>query len=93
MNIYLQWLIGCALLAIFFWLAYLNFGVFWKRHVLKKRASSWIPLLGGCFGVIAFFTIPIAALHDLWWIPLFLDWGSLPGITYSILFHLLSQKK
>lgn len=73
------------------WLSALNAGVFWKVHVRKQEASSWIPLLGGVFGVFGLLLLPFEAVHRWWWVPLCLDWGSLPGIGHALLFHLFRQ--
>lgn len=87
MLILFRWFIGGFLLIVFFWLASLNAIVFWKRHVLKHASSSWIPLLAGIAGVVSLCVIPVPQLVHWWFMPLLLDWGSAPGLLYTILFH------
>lgn len=84
----LRWGAGSVLLAAFVWLAVMNAIVFVKRHVLKRKAPSWIPLLGGIFGVGACYVLPIGDFRWWWFMPLVVDWGSLPGIVDSLAFHL-----
>ena len=89
METTLKWIIGTLLLLAGAWLMGLNSAVFWRRHVQKRESSSWIPLLGGMLGAAGLLLIPFAPTQKWWWLPLVLDWGCLPGISYSILFHLV----
>src|SRR5215471_13950833 len=73
------WIVGSVLLLLSFWLCALNAGVFWKLFVRKVEAPSWIPLIGGVLGVFGLGVIPLELAHKLCWLPLLLDWGSLPG--------------
>jgi hypothetical protein len=84
MEIILKWIIGSALLLVGGWLMILNALVFWRRCVQKRVASSWIPFLGGLLAAAGLALIPLAGIHKWWWLPFFLDWGCLPGITFSI---------
>jgi hypothetical protein len=93
MEFYLRIVAGTLFLALGTWLAILNAGVFWKVHVRKQEAPSWIPLLGGLFGVVGLLLLPFEATRDWWWIPLLLDWGCAPGIGHTILFHLCGRKQ
>jgi hypothetical protein len=81
----IAWIVGGVLLLISFWLCALNAGVFWKLFVRKVEAPSWIPLLGGVLGVFGLGVIPLELAHKLCWLPLLLDWGSLPGILHTII--------
>jgi len=78
------WTIGSVLLLLSSWLCALNAGVFWKLFVRKEEAPSWIPLVGGVLGVFGLGVIPIELAHRLCWLPLLLDYGSLPGILHTI---------
>ena len=64
------------------WLAFLNWHIFWRRHIKKENEPSWIPLLSGCLIVGAILIAPIDSVA--WWVPFFFEWGSIPGISYSI---------
>ena len=81
----LRWALGIVTGVVFVWLALLNWGVFWVRHIRKQEAPSWIPLVGGISGVVSCLVMPPQFLHAVWFVPLVVDWGSLPGIVYSLI--------
>src|ERR1700686_92627 len=91
MILYLRWIVGVALFAVFIWVSILNARVFWKRHIQKKESPSWIPLLGGGCGSVALLLLPQPAAHPWWWLTLVVDWGSLPGIAYSAVYHKIGR--
>jgi hypothetical protein len=82
-----SWIIGGVLLLLSLWICALNARVFWMVVVRKVKAPSWIPLLGGTFGVFGLVVIPVELAHRLCWLPLLLDYGSLPGILHSMIVH------
>ena len=81
---YIQYLISLILGVAGLWIFVLNWIVFWKRHIKREAASSWIPLLSGCFLCVAFVIFPSNPYRRLWWIAFIIDWGSLPGLVFSI---------
>jgi len=83
----LYWILSILFLAISMWVVGLNAFVFWKGRVRKENVGSWIPLIGGTFGAIGLLLIPVPSLHAFWWIPLLIDWGSVPGIGHAIVVH------
>jgi hypothetical protein len=62
-----------------------------KSLVLRRPAPSWIPLIGGLSGLGALVFFPANLAHRLWWIPLVLDWGSVPGMVHAALAWLLRK--
>jgi len=90
--LWLRWIVGGALLALSSWLAGLNGYVFWKGCVRREQTSSWIPVLGGGLGVAALTIIPVVTVNRWWWLPLVLDWGSLPGIIFTVCWHVARAK-
>jgi len=88
-ELIMGWAVGGALLLVSFWLCALNAGVFWKLFVRKVEAPSWIPLVGGVSGVFGLVIIPVELAHKLCWLPLLLDWGSLPGISHTIIIYMI----
>jgi hypothetical protein len=61
-------------------------GVVLVRGVLLKlRSPSWIPLIGGAAGCLALLIADWHAGKRWCWIPLVVDWGSLPGITHAVI--------
>ena len=85
----IAWVVGSVLLLLSVWLCVFNATVFWKLFVRKVEAPSWIPLLGGVLGGIGLGTVPIELAHKLCWLPLILDWGSVPGIFHTIVTHMI----
>ena len=86
------WIVGSVLLLLSGWLCAINATVFWKIFVRRVNAPSWIPLLGGVLGVFGLGVIPIELAHKLCWLPLILDWGSVPGILHTIIAFLQNAK-
>jgi hypothetical protein len=84
------WILGCLCGLCFLWLTVMNWIIFWKRHILGMEAPSWFPLLAGILGVIAVLLLPLN-LSCFWWLPLLIDWGSAPGILYSIWWHVVRK--
>ena len=73
----------------------MNWLVFVNNHVLHKKWTSAIPVIGGLSLGLAVLLIP---LHRTWlfcWLPLLLDWGAIPIILVSMIVHLKNrhQKK
>lgn len=46
------------------------------------RGQSWTPLLGG--GLLALVALSVPRVRALFWIPLLLDFGSLPGLSWTL---------
>lgn len=86
---WMLWILGLLLLAVFAWLSALNASVFWKQTIRKVRTPSWIPLIGGLVGALAFRILPVPFLNAFWWLPLLLDTGCLPGLLYTLIWHLV----
>ena len=75
------------------WIMTMNWTVFWRRHIQRHaHVSSWIPLLGGGLGAFALILSPAVVLRGWWWIPLCVDWGSLPGLAYSVFWNLCQAR-
>jgi hypothetical protein len=85
-----RWIFGCICCLCFLWLTVLNWRVFWQRHIRGVEAPSWLPLLAGILGVASVFLLPLN-LSRFWWVPLLVDWGSAPGILYSIGWNLFRK--
>jgi len=55
-------------------------------YLLKGKHSSWVPILGGGLGCLGCVLSPYAVLNKLWWVPLLIDWGCVPGLSVSLVF-------
>ncbi len=88
-----RWVVTVLFGSLFIWISCLNFKVFWQAYILRRAASSWVPFLGGLSGLVALLAIPIEGMNGWFWLPLLLDWGSLPGTLYSLYFNLFHKSK
>lgn len=87
-----SWIVALVCLAAALWLGGLNWMVFWKRHIRREEAPSWIPMLAGFLGVVGLTFLPVKALQAWFWLPILLDWGSIPGLAFSLLFLLFASR-
>ena len=62
-------------------------------QLLKKKTASWIPLIGGIFGVFGLMMLPVEGALDYWWVPLVIDYGCLLGMSYTAYVHVFLRKK
>ena len=81
------WVVGSILIVIFVLIAAGNASIWFTREVLKKRAASWVPLVGGIIGILGIYTIPLPEARRWWYMPLILDYGCLPGLAHTALWH------
>jgi hypothetical protein len=89
----LRWISGSALLLFCAYGCVANASVLWIWYIQKRRPPSWVPLVAGLSGAIGLWVLPVAAAHRWWWLPLVLDWGSLPGIGHALLYHLIRRRR
>ena len=83
MSVALRFALGLALLAIFIWIALLNWRVFYLR-LTGRRAPSWIPLMGGVSGAAGLLLLPVGEVAGYWWVPPLLDYGCVPGLIHTL---------
>jgi hypothetical protein len=81
---YIRYVIATVFGLTGLWLFILNWKVFWNSLVKRKTTASWIPLLAGCLLCVAFLIFPFNSNRWLCWLAFVIDWGSLPGISFSI---------
>lgn len=85
-----RWVAGSFCLVFFLYVASLNWAVVWQG-IVKRKHSSWVPLVGGLVGVAGLFIVPLDRLHSYWWVPLILDWGCVPGLLHSGWYYALRR--
>ncbi len=88
MGYWIAWIVGVVLLLMFLWIALANAVIFWEGAILKKRTASTAGLLGGILGMIGLLVLPWSTGKHGWWLPLFLDLGCVPWLTYQLLYFL-----
>jgi hypothetical protein len=64
----------------------MNASIFWSAFVRRRKSPSWIPIIGGLCGAISLAIVPLPGAKWWWWLPLILDWGSIPGILVSLIY-------
>jgi hypothetical protein len=82
-----QVIIGGLLLLVGGFITTMNWGVLF-RWVWRRKHSSWIPMVGGSLAAAGVALMPYAQVNTLWWVPLFLDWGCLPGLAVTFVFYI-----
>ena len=82
----LWWAIAVLLFAPCLLLTVVNGAIFWQGVVLRRRTSSWVPLVGGLSGAVSLSVVPVPGVGDWWWLPLLTDWGSIPGLGFTVLY-------
>jgi hypothetical protein len=50
--------------------------------ITRQQHVSWVPLFGGILGTAGCLMTTNATLNSLWWLPLLVDWGCVPGFTH-----------
>ncbi len=83
-----RWILGIVLLTLAFYIAVLNWKQFVLAHLLGRSARSWIPLLGGVAGSAGLIVVPSNTMNSLWWIPPLIDWGCIPGLLFTCVWHM-----
>lgn len=83
-----RWIGAFLFLWLFVLLAASNGYVAIRRYLLHKPAPSWLPLIGGASGVLGMLLIPYPLGKWLYFVPLALDWGCLPGFSHTLAYYL-----
>lgn len=90
--IYIRYAIAVTFGILGLWIFVMNWIIFWNGYVKKKQTASWAPLVAGCFLCVAFLIIPFSQYRWLCWVAFLIDWGSLPGIAFSILYYIIKER-
>lgn len=76
-----QWIAGVALAIAFLVFAVSN-GIAVVTYLRRRQHVSAIPLFGGLAGLGACLLLPVEGVRSYWWLPLIIDYGSLPLFVY-----------
>jgi H+/Cl- antiporter ClcA len=91
----MMWAISLILICVGGYVVVMNWFVVFQWMFAKKH-SSWIPLVGGVIAALGVGLIPNTEARSYWWIPLILDWGSVPGLLHAVgcgLVHVLRKTR
>lgn len=83
----LQIIVGLLLILLGGFVTTMNWGTVFQ-WLWRKKHSSWIPVVGGALAAAGAAIVPYAPLNAVWWAPLFLDWGCIPGLVVTGAFYL-----
>ena len=88
----LTWICGITLGIAFLLLAGSNaLGV--ARYIRQRRHVSAIPLFGGIAGLVACFVLPVEGLGSFWWLPLVVDYGSVPLLISFVVSRIMATAR
>jgi len=86
--IWARWILGLVLATLFLFLAGAHATIVWNGLVRRRHTPSAVPLFVGLFGVAAAWVLPVPGLSCWWWLPLILDYGSVPLLVHTAIFWL-----
>jgi hypothetical protein len=81
------WIAAGLFGALCAFLTFINGAILVQGAILKQETPSWVPLMGGLSGVVALLLCPLAGTARWWWVPLVLDYGSLPGALHTAWYY------
>ena len=87
-----RWIIAGLLGAVFTYLAVGNLYLVLKP-LFGRKPESWIPLIGGVSGTLACLIAPSIEIRAWWWLPLLLDFGTLPGSVWTGVYLLWRRQR
>jgi hypothetical protein len=61
--------------------------------VRGERAPSWVPLIGGVLGSLSCWLAPSPWFNANWRVPLFIDWGSVPGLVHTLVWLIFLRSR
>lgn len=67
----------------FAYMAVVNWRICYANYFKRDGFTSVIPLLGGALGAFSILLVPVDGSNDWFWVPLFLDWGTVPVFFVS----------
>lgn len=79
-------ILGIGLLVFSVYMIFMNWAVFVNNHLLKRKWTSAVPVVGGFAGMVGMICLPVEGLWKYSWIPLVVDWGTIPVMVVSLVF-------
>ena len=88
----LRWTVAAILLLVFLLISVGNvFSII--AYLWRKQHISAIPFIGGILGVCGFLAPPVGWLSHWWWLPLVIDYGSLPMMVVFFIWYAMRTIK
>jgi UDP-N-acetylmuramyl pentapeptide phosphotransferase/UDP-N-acetylglucosamine-1-phosphate transferase len=92
-----RWILATVIFVPAFSLIATNWAIFGHNFRCRRNQtdsySSWIPLVGGVLGVLAFSVAPVPDINRFSWIPLVVDYGCLIGLLEAAFYWSKYSKK
>ena len=74
-----RWILFVLFMILFVWASLFNWSVCIRMYILHQdHVPSVAPLAGGIAGVTALLLCPLAEASRLAWVPLLVDYGTVP---------------
>jgi hypothetical protein len=70
-----------------------NWAIFWSVVVKHRPNASGVPFVFGLLGCVGLVLLPIEGSWKLAWLPLLLDWGSVPTHAAELYLIIRSKKR
>lgn len=74
------------------WIILLNWNCFYSGVLRKRKASSWIPLIGALLWSLGI-SLWMGRFDFYSWLPFLFDYGSIPGLAYTAYYHMMRKSK
>ena len=78
----LRWIATVVLAGAFIGLATFNWRTLFAYLTKQAEEVTPVPALAAGIGVLALLTCPTQGSFDFWWIPLVIDFGTLPYVVW-----------
>ena len=59
-----------------------NWSTFWRERSGGRQVPSPVPFFGGLLALLAMLLAPLPSIRVWCWVPLLIDWGSIPAIVF-----------
>ncbi len=88
----MDWALAAVLLLVGGYVIIMNWAIVF-HWLVKKKHSSWAPLVGGVLAAVGLANLPVEAVAKYWYVPLIIDYGCLPGMAHTAWFFLTGKHR
>lgn len=81
----LNWIVSVLIIVFGIYIIIMNWCVFLNNHIHGNRWTSAVPFVGAVSLALGVVLLPVPQGWKYAWIPLFLDWGSIPVVATAII--------
>lgn len=84
--------ISILLLALFTYISFANFLIFYNNNIRKQKFVSYIPFVNGFIGLAGILLYPNNNFSRYWWVPFLIDWGCIPLVVELVIYRITHKK-